>query len=70
MSDQIGLLELEVQITTSRDARGGIKVQVLAVSGELGAGAKHGNTHKVHLTLSPIMTHPERAAALQDTGWR
>jgi hypothetical protein len=60
-------IELEVQITTSKDAKGGIKVQVLAASGELGAGLKREDTHKVRLTLSPIMTHPERAAALRET---
>jgi hypothetical protein len=63
----VDTVELEVQITTARDARGGIKVQVLAVSGELGAGAKRENTHKVRVTLSPIMTHAERVAQLRDS---
>jgi hypothetical protein len=60
-------VELEVQITTGHNAQGGIKVQVLAVSGELGAGAKREDTHKVRLTLCPIMTHQERADLLRNT---
>jgi hypothetical protein len=60
-------VELELQVLTSRDGKGGIKVNVMAVSGEIGAGARRDDTHKVRITLTPIQSHAERVEALRRT---
>lgn len=58
-------VDVELNVVTSRDARGGIKIQVLAASGEVGAGVKRDDMHKVRVTLTPIESHAARLEALR-----
>ncbi|PSB22888.1 hypothetical protein C7B76_02330 [filamentous cyanobacterium CCP2] len=48
-------VELELQVTVSREGSGGVKIDVLAVGGgELGGTLKRENVHTVKVSLSPL----------------
>lgn len=48
-------VELELQVTASRDGNAGVKVDVLSVGGaEVGGGLSHERTHTVKVQLSPL----------------
>jgi hypothetical protein len=67
-------VELELQVTVKKDAKGGIKIYVL----ELGGGGSRDDVQKVKVKLSPIVNkeillglykkrHPERLNELVET---
>lgn len=67
-------VELELQVTVKKEAKGGIKIYVL----ELGGGGSRDDVQKVKVKLSPIVSketllglykkrHPERLNELADT---
>jgi len=67
-------VELELQVTVKKEAKGGIKIYVL----ELGGGGSRDDVQKVKVKLSPIVNkeillnlykkrHPERLNELVDT---
>jgi hypothetical protein len=67
-------VELELQVTVRKEAKGGIKIYVL----ELGGGGSRDDVQKVKVKLSPIVNketllglykkrHPERLNELVDT---
>ena len=57
-------VELEVQVTASKEGKAGVNIQVV----ELGGAGKHQDAHTVKLTMSPILTHQELVAALRGSG--
>ncbi len=53
-------IELELQVVLSRDAKAGIKVDVLSVGGaEIGGGIDQDRVQKVHIKLSPLYSKEE-----------
>jgi len=69
-------VELELQVTVKKEAKGGIKIYVL----ELGGGGSRDDVQKVKVKLSPIVSketllslykkrHPERLSELVDTSF-
>jgi len=60
-------VELQLQVVTSRDAKGGIKVNVLAATGELGGGLKRDDVHTVRVVMTPIQGHEERVQLLKSS---
>lgn len=48
-------VELDLQVTAKREAKGGIKVNVLSIGGgELGGGVGQEKTHSVKVRLAPL----------------
>jgi hypothetical protein len=48
-------VELELQVTVSREGTGGVKIDVLSFGGgELGGNLKRENVHTVKVSLSPL----------------
>jgi Trypsin-co-occurring domain 2 len=59
-------VEVEIQVGVTRQASGGIDVQVV----KLGGGAKREDTHTVRVKLQPILSHDQRLAELRrDPRW-
>ena len=59
-------VEVEIQVGVTREASGGIDVQVV----KLGGGAKREDTHTVRVKLQPILSHDQRLAELRrDPRW-
>ena len=47
-------VELELQVTASREGSGGVKVDALAAEAEVGGGLSHERTHTVKVQLCPL----------------
>lgn len=56
----VGAVELEIKVTVSREGKGGVKIDVLAVGGgELGGTVKREDVHTVKVSLSPLFDKAE-----------
>jgi len=59
-------VELDIEVGVSREATGGIDVQVV----KFGGGAKREDTHTIRVKLQPILSHEQRLAELRrDPRW-
>lgn len=54
-------IELEIQVTVSKKAEGGVKIYVV----ELGAGVEKMNVHTVRLKMLPLLTREQRVDELK-----
>jgi hypothetical protein len=58
--------ELQIQLGVTREAQGGLNVQVI----QLGAKGSSSDVHTVKVRLQPLLTHDERVALLKvDPRW-
>ena len=60
-------VEIEVAVTTTKEASGGLNIQVIA----LGGGGSYSNVQTVRMKLSPLLSHEERIGLLrQRPDWK
>ncbi|MBV9170657.1 MAG: hypothetical protein JOZ81_11285 [Chloroflexi bacterium] len=59
-------VELQIQVGVTRQANGGLNVQVV----QLGGSAKRDDVHTVKVRLEPVLNHDQRLAELmKDPRW-
>jgi hypothetical protein len=60
-------IELEISVTATKKAEGGINIQVV----EFGSSVGHTSVHTVRVKLLPLLTHEERLEEIRkDARWK
>jgi len=62
----IDQVELEVMVNITSEAAGGLSVKILDIGGELGGKLGSESSHKIKITLTPILSREEQRTLIDE----